>query len=60
MADALGINPEAKDRGSSSDAGGVGVVYADELVGWARGNVKFVPVVEKAFNECVFATTSVR
>ncbi|PPR05076.1 hypothetical protein CVT24_010263 [Panaeolus cyanescens] len=47
LADALGIAPEKRD------ASGGHVQYNDELVGFARANMRFVGVVEKAFKEFV-------
>ena len=46
LADALGISQE----GSS---GNKSVMYSDELVGFARGNLKFLGLVEKTFAEWV-------
>lgn len=43
LADALGISQEGRDSKS--------VVYNDELVGFARGNSKFLGLVEKTFAE---------
>ncbi|KAH6909611.1 shuttle craft protein [Coprinopsis sp. MPI-PUGE-AT-0042] len=45
LADALGINPQDKDKDN--------VVYNDDLVGFARANSKFLPIVEKAFADFV-------
>jgi transcriptional repressor NF-X1 len=44
LADALGISQEGRDSSKS-------VVYSDELVGFARGNLKFLGLVEKTFAE---------
>ena len=44
LADALGISQEGRDSNK-------GVVYSDELVGFARGNLKFLGLVEKTFAE---------
>lgn len=46
LANALGINQEGRDGGKS-------VVYSDELVGFARGNLKFLGLVEKTFAEFI-------
>jgi len=46
LADALGINQEGREGGKS-------VVYSDELVGFARGNLKFLGLVEKTFAEFI-------
>ena len=39
----MGINTEGKNA--------AGVTYNDELIGFARVNNKFLPIVEKAFAE---------
>ena len=44
LADALGISQEGRDNNKS-------VVYSDELVGFARGNLKFLGLVERTFAE---------
>ena len=44
LADALGISQEGRD-------GNKNVTYSDELVGFARGNLKFLGLVEKTFSE---------
>jgi transcriptional repressor NF-X1 len=49
LADALGISLEKS--GGVGGGGGGGVVYNDELVGFARGNGKFLSLVEKTFAE---------
>ncbi|KAG2003340.1 shuttle craft protein [Coprinopsis cinerea AmutBmut pab1-1] len=46
LAEALGINPD-KDKEAAR------VSYSDEVVAFARANMKFVPVVEKAFADFV-------
>ena len=43
LADALGISLEGRDNKN--------VMYSDELVGFARGNLKFLGLVEKTFAE---------
>ena len=43
LADALGISQEGRDSKS--------VMYNDELVGFARGNTKFLGLVERTFAE---------
>ena len=43
LADALGISQEGRDNKS--------VIYSDELVGFSRGNLKFLGLVEKTFAE---------
>lgn len=49
LAEALGINPEAK---SAAVAGKEqGVTYMDELLAFARANAKFVALVEKTLAE---------
>ncbi|GLB39230.1 putative R3H domain containing protein [Lyophyllum shimeji] len=48
LADALGITPESREKVAA-------VTYHEELVSFARANLKFVGVVEKAFEE--FVTT---
>jgi transcriptional repressor NF-X1 len=45
LADALGINPLDKNKDN--------VIYNDELLGFARANSKFLPIVEKAFADFV-------
>ena len=53
LAEALGISADVKAR-----EGGRPVTYSDELVAFARGNAKFVTLVEKTLAEyvcfCVF------
>lgn len=44
MAEALGINPETKEKPVS---------YSDELTAFGRMNLKFVGLVEKSFSESV-------
>lgn len=44
MAEALGINPEMKEKAVS---------YSDELTAFGRTNVKFLALVEKSFAEYV-------
>lgn len=53
LADALGISLEKSGGvgGGGVGGGGGGVVYNDELVGFARGNGKFLSLVEKTFAE---------
>ncbi|KAJ7096711.1 hypothetical protein B0H15DRAFT_54387 [Mycena belliarum] len=46
LADALGITQESRDRGGA-------VTWPDEVLAFARANLKFVSVVEKAFAEFV-------
>ena len=46
LADALGISQEGRDSNKS-------VTYSDELVGFAKGNLKFLGLVEKTFSEWV-------
>lgn len=55
LADALGIAPEKRDAALlNAGAGSLsGVSYSDELVGFAKANMRFVGVVEKAFKEFV-------
>ncbi|KAF8651138.1 hypothetical protein AX16_004861 [Volvariella volvacea WC 439] len=54
LADALGINPEARKSGGVGGAAGAGgVTYSDDLVSFARVNGKFLGIVEKAFTEFV-------
>ena len=48
LAEALGINTEAKEKTSAN------AVYSDEITSFARANVKFLAVVEKAFAEYVY------
>ena len=51
LADALGINTEGRDKNGGS------ATYNDELLNFARANIKFLPIVEKAFAEYVFSTS---
>ena len=59
LAEVLGINPtKSGTTGTNASMGGYGglvntVTYSDEVIGFARANVKFLPVVEKAFAEFV-------
>ena len=46
LADALGISQDNINSSNSKS-----VVYSDELVGFARGNLKFLGLVEKTFAE---------
>ncbi|PPQ78281.1 hypothetical protein CVT25_011740 [Psilocybe cyanescens] len=48
LADALGISADGRDRAGAGTAS-----YADDLVTFARANMKFLPVVEKAFADFV-------
>ena len=48
LADALGISQDVRDNGNNKN-----VVYSDELVGFARGNLKFLGLVERTFAEWV-------
>ena len=48
LADALGINPDAQSKGAAM------ATYNDDVVAFSRANSKFLPVVERAFAECVF------
>jgi len=54
LADALGINLEARgsdhNNNTNNNKSG-GVVYSDEVVGFARVNLKFLSLVEKTFTE---------
>ena len=51
LADALGISVESRDK-SGAGAGATAVVtYSDELVGFARINLKFLSLVEKTLAE---------
>ena len=43
----MGINTDGKDKTNAN------IVYSDELTSFARANVKFLAVVEKAFAEYV-------
>jgi transcriptional repressor NF-X1 len=45
LADALGISQEGGSKDNKN------VMYSDELVGFARGNLKFLGLVEKTFAE---------
>lgn len=47
LADALGISPDMQNKALAT------VTYNDEIVAFARANAKFLPIVEKAFGECV-------
>jgi transcriptional repressor NF-X1 len=44
LAEALGINPQGKQRA---------IVYSDDLMAFAKANVKFSSLVEKTFGELV-------
>ena len=52
LADALGISQEGRESNGNSVIN-KSVVYSEELVGFARGNLKFLGLVEKTFAECV-------
>jgi len=43
----LGISTEGRDKNAAT------VTYSDELIGFARGNSKFLPIVEKAFADFI-------
>lgn len=47
LADALGISPETQNKASAT------ATYNDDVVAFARANSKFLPIVERAFAECV-------
>ncbi|KAJ3535850.1 hypothetical protein NMY22_g6296 [Coprinellus aureogranulatus] len=46
LAEALGINPQDREKNS-------GAVYSEDIVAFGRANLKFVPIVEKAFADFV-------
>ena len=50
LADALGISQEGRESNGNS-VFNKSVVYSEELVGFARGNLKFLGLVEKTFAE---------
>ncbi|KAH9477552.1 FKBP12-associated protein 1-like protein [Psilocybe cubensis] len=47
LADALGINMDGRDKP------GTAATYADDVVAFARANMKFLPIVERAFADFV-------
>jgi len=51
LADALGISMESRDKSAAAAA----VTYSDELMGFARVNLKFLGLVEKTFADFVLS-----